>query len=486
MARTFTSCARSQRSRPIVSTVPPTTIVPTAALLSTTSSRPNARTALATTAAQASGRARSAPTDSTSPPAARTSSTVRASSGARASASATRAPARAKSSALARPMPVAAPVMMATLPFSAPLSAMPMVSSPRSVGVLYSRTPGDPVVHERGDGLFPPAAYARDDESRDDHFYRVPRKVVHIDDGALAALGHLYAEVMPADGRLLDLMSSWRSHLPAEFRAGEVVGLGMNADEMADNPRLSRFVVHDLNAQPRLPAAAGKEWHGFRHEPGEGVGVVAGGGKRSAFASPKVRFTTEERLKDMDAQGVDMQVVSIHTPLFGYHLDPAQGRQLAREVNDEIASMTRERPQRFAGLATLPVQDVKAAIDELERAVTVLGLKGAELDTMVNGENWDEPKFLPLFKAAESLGAVLIFHPQPQHNFMMTLTTRHGFFNSLGVIMEDAIVVAMLIFGGVLDACPDLKVCIAHGGGPACLAMGRIDRSWRGRTDARE
>ena len=115
-------------------------------------------------------------------------------------------------------------------------------------------------------------------------------------------------------------------------------------------------------------AAAGKEWHGFRHEPGEGVGVVAGGGKRSAFASPKVRFTTEERLKDMDAQGVDMQVVSIHTPLFGYHLDPAQGRQLAREVNDEIAVMTRERPQRFAGLATLPVQDVKAAIDELERA----------------------------------------------------------------------------------------------------------------------
>jgi len=232
-------------------------------------------------------------------------------------------------------------------------------------------------------------------------------------------------------------------------------------------------------------AAAGKEWHGFRHEPGEGVGVVVGGGKRSAFASPKVRFTTEERLKDMDAQGVHVQVVSIHTPLFGYHLDPAQGRQLAREVNDEIASMTRERPQRFAGLATLPVQDVKAAIDELERAVTVLGLKGAELDTIVNGEQWDEPKFLPLFKAAEAMGAVLFFHPQPQHNFMMTLTTRHGFFNSLGVIMEDALVVATLIFGGILEACPNLKACIAHGGGPACLAMGRLDRAWETRPEAR-
>jgi hypothetical protein len=106
---------------------------------------------------------------------------------------------------------------------------------------------------------------------------------------------------------------------------------------------------------------------------------------------------------------------------------------------------------------------VKASIDELERAVTVLGLKGAELDTIVNGENWDEPKFLPLFKAAEAMGAVLFFHPQPQHNFMMDRTTRYGLFNSLGVIVEDAIVVAMLIFGGVLDACPELKVCIARG-----------------------
>ena len=147
--------------------------------------------------------------------------------------------------------------------------------------------------------------------------------------------------------------------------------------------------------------------------------------------------------------------------------------------------MTRQWPQRFAGLATLPVQDVKAAIDELERAVTVLGLKGAELDTIVNGENWDEPKFLPLFKAAEAMGAVLFFHPQPQHNFMMERTTRYGLFNSLGVIVEDAIVVAMLIFGGVLDACPDLKVCIAHGGGPACYAMGRLDRGWQGRRPTR-
>ncbi|MBI2158418.1 MAG: amidohydrolase [Candidatus Rokubacteria bacterium] len=232
-------------------------------------------------------------------------------------------------------------------------------------------------------------------------------------------------------------------------------------------------------------ADAGRDWYGFRHEPGDGVGTMVGDGKRTHFASPKVRFTPEERLKDMDTQGVDVQVISIHTPFFGYHLDPAQGRALARDVNDEIAAMARQWPRRFAGLATLPVQDVTAAIDELERAVTVLGLKGAELDTVVNGENWDEPKFLPLFKAAEAMGAVLFFHPQPQHNFMLQRTTRYGLFNSLGVIVEDAIVVAILIFGGILDACPDLKVCVAHGGGPACFAMGRLDRGWQGRAAAR-
>ena len=104
-----------------------------------------------------------------------------------------------------------------------------------------------------GDGLLSPLAYAREDESADDRFYTMPRKVVHIDDGAIAALGALYAAVLPAGGRLLDLMSSWRSHLPDDLRAREVVGLGLNAEEMADNPRLTAHIVHDVNREPRLP-----------------------------------------------------------------------------------------------------------------------------------------------------------------------------------------------------------------------------------------
>ena len=113
----------------------------------------------------------------------------------------------------------------------------------------------DPV---RGDGLFPPAAYERDDEAPDPSFYDFPRKVVHIDDGAIGALGRLYAEVLPSGGRLLDLMSSWRSHVPPGLHAAEVVGLGLNAEEMADNPRLTRHVVHDLNQAPRLPFGDGE------------------------------------------------------------------------------------------------------------------------------------------------------------------------------------------------------------------------------------
>ena len=101
--------------------------------------------------------------------------------------------------------------------------------------------------------MLPAEAYARHDESPDEEFYSFPRKVVHIDEGAIAALGRLYGELLPDGGRILDLMSSWRSHLPGELRFREVVGLGMNAEEMAENPQLTSSIPHDLNRDPRLP-----------------------------------------------------------------------------------------------------------------------------------------------------------------------------------------------------------------------------------------
>src|SRR5262249_10490929 len=92
----------------------------------------------------------------------------------------------------------------------------------------------------------------------DDRFYDFARKVVHIDDGAIAALGRLYAELLPPGGRLLDLMSSWRSHLPAGFPVREMIGLGLNAEEMADNPQLPGHVVPDVNRGPRLAFGDGE------------------------------------------------------------------------------------------------------------------------------------------------------------------------------------------------------------------------------------
>ena len=104
----------------------------------------------------------------------------------------------------------------------------------------------------------PPEWFRRADESPDEAFYVSPRFVTHIDEGAIAAVTQLYREWFPAGGRILDLMSSWISHLPPEAAYARVVGLGMNAAELAANPRLSDRVVQNLNANPRLPFSDGE------------------------------------------------------------------------------------------------------------------------------------------------------------------------------------------------------------------------------------
>ncbi len=101
-------------------------------------------------------------------------------------------------------------------------------------------------------------AFGRYDESSDDAFYEQPRLVTHIDDGAIAAVTQLYREYFPADGVILDLMSSWVSHLPPDVEYRRVVGLGMNAEELAENPRLHLRVMQDLNHEPTLPFPDGE------------------------------------------------------------------------------------------------------------------------------------------------------------------------------------------------------------------------------------
>ena len=99
---------------------------------------------------------------------------------------------------------------------------------------------------------FPPNAFLRENEEDDGLFYAMPRRVVHIDDAARAALTRLYGALLPPRGIVLDLMASWRSHLPDSF-AGTAIGLGLNRDEMADNPQLSQAIVQDVNRDPGLP-----------------------------------------------------------------------------------------------------------------------------------------------------------------------------------------------------------------------------------------
>lgn len=98
-----------------------------------------------------------------------------------------------------------------------------------------------------------PEFFRRIDESDDELFYQFPRLLVHIDDGAIAKVGEIYGSLLPEGGVILDLMSSWRSHLPESICPVKVVGLGLNQAEMADNPALSEVVVHNVNQNPRLP-----------------------------------------------------------------------------------------------------------------------------------------------------------------------------------------------------------------------------------------
>ncbi|MBI3759375.1 MAG: methyltransferase domain-containing protein [Deltaproteobacteria bacterium] len=98
-----------------------------------------------------------------------------------------------------------------------------------------------------------PDSFRRLDESEDELFYRNPRFLVHIDDGAIAKVREIYASILPVDATILDLMSSWRSHIPESIHPAKVVGLGLNQAEMADNPALNQVVVHNVNMNPRLP-----------------------------------------------------------------------------------------------------------------------------------------------------------------------------------------------------------------------------------------
>jgi aminocarboxymuconate-semialdehyde decarboxylase len=229
---------------------------------------------------------------------------------------------------------------------------------------------------------------------------------------------------------------------------------------------------------------SGGDWHSIRRErDSRGHECAIVGGKRQALP-PRARWTPEERLADMDSLGVDMHVVSPYVGFYNYQLDTAAAVATSRAINDEIAGMTRAWPRRFAGLGTLPMQDVKAAIAELERGMAQLGLKGVEINDHVNGRTFDEPEFRPFWKAAEALGALVFFH-QAGETLVTPRTTRYHLPNSIGNLVDRAVTFATLVSGGVMDAFPNLKICLGHGGGYTCYGIGRMDHAWQVRPEAR-
>jgi len=216
---------------------------------------------------------------------------------------------------------------------------------------------------------------------------------------------------------------------------------------------------------------AGQDWHGMTAADGE-------------LFNPRNAWTPEQRIADMDSLGVDIQVVSTSPGFYQYHQDPAVTAAIARDCNDEIRQMTMDYPQRLAGLALLPMQDTPAAVAELERAVLRLGFKGAMIGDQVNGKTFDEPEFLPLWKAAEEMGALIFIH-QGGQTIGSERQPRYHVRNTIGNLADRTVTFAAFAFGGIMDQFPDLKICLAHGGGYACFGAGRMDRGWQVRSEAR-
>ena len=185
--------------------------------------------------------------------------------------------------------------------------------------------------------------------------------------------------------------------------------------------------------------------------------------------------TIAERIEDMDAIGVDRQLITPSVGFYQYENDLDTATQIAQECNQEMAEIVDRHPDRFSALGTLPMQDIPAAIDELTRCMKELNLHGVIIGDHVNGKMYDEPEFLPFFKAAEELGAILHFH-QSGSTVVSPRIKRYSLPNGVGNLTERALTFAALVFGGIMDQCPRLRPMLAHGGGYTAFGIGRLDK----------
>jgi len=183
----------------------------------------------------------------------------------------------------------------------------------------------------------------------------------------------------------------------------------------------------------------------------------------------------DQRLRDMDAQGIDYQVINVNG--WGYSAERGLARDLVALQNEKISQWCAAHPDRFVGMATVALQYPDLAAEQLENAVKKLGLRGAAIGGSCEGQELSDRKFDPFWAKAEELGVMLFMHPQPAPGTTqnMRLSGKGGLGNIIGNPLETTVFLSHLIFEGTLDRFPGLRICAAHAGGFLTSYLGRSD-----------
>ena len=190
-----------------------------------------------------------------------------------------------------------------------------------------------------------------------------------------------------------------------------------------------------------------------------------------------------ERIGNMDAMGVDVQVLSASLVHQGLEWADAQtSLRLARTTNDWIAKAIASHPTRLLGLGTLPLHVPALVVAELERCMRDLGLRGAAISTTAGARELGDPQLRPFWAKAEELGAIVFIHPGGNRDARFK---RYHLWNSVGQAFEEAMAISSLMYDGVLESFPGLKICVSHGGGYMPYYMGRIDRNYIEKANTR-